>query len=61
MERLHKKSELAFAIVWIVLYVVSFSVADALSTFIGIEKIITAPLGVVLTLSCKKRKSKTTE
>lgn len=50
MKRLHKKSELLFAIVWISLYVVSFGVSDYLSGLLGIEKIITAPLSVFMVL-----------
>lgn len=44
MKKLYDKSELAFAILWIIIYCVSASFADQLSFNIGIEKIITAPL-----------------
>ena len=45
-KKLYEKNELLFAILWIVAYIVGFSVADQLSSLIGIEKIITALLGV---------------
>ena len=50
MKRLYKKSELAFAIIWIVFYVLVFSVADMLSAYLGYEKIITAPISVAVSL-----------
>ena len=50
MKRLYKKSELWFSIVWIIIYVVSFGISDYLSSLLGIEKIITAPLSVLLVL-----------
>lgn len=50
MKRLYKKSKLAFTLIWIAIYVTSFSLADKLSDTIGIQKIITAPLGLVLVL-----------
>lgn len=50
MNTLYQKNELAFALVWIVLYVVLFSVSDNLSEALGIEKLITAPLCIALSL-----------
>jgi len=50
MKKLYEKSELTFAIVWIVAYVVLFSAADNFSAALGIEKIITAPVGVSFAL-----------
>ena len=47
MNRLYKKSELMFSLVWIAMYVVLFSLSDSLSISLGIEKIITAPLGLI--------------
>ena len=44
MKKLYDKNELAFAILWIIIYCVSASIADKLSFNISIEKIITAPL-----------------
>lgn len=46
---LYRKNELTFAIVWIVLYVVLFSVADNISHELGTAKIITVPMcGVMM-------------
>lgn len=50
MKKLYEKNELTFAIVWIVAYVVLFSAADSFSESLGIAKVITAPVGVVLAL-----------
>ncbi len=50
MKKIYEKSELTFAIVWIIAYVVLFSAADSLSAFFGLEKVITAPMGVFLAL-----------
>ena len=49
MTKLYKKSELAFALVWIGVYVVSFSLADSVSASLGVEKCITLPLAAALT------------
>lgn len=48
MNRLYKKSELAFSIVWIVIYIVLMSAADGLSEFFSVEKSVTAPLSAVM-------------
>ncbi len=48
MNRLYKKSELAFSIVWIVAYVVLMSVADRVSEYLSVEKSVTAPLSLVM-------------
>jgi len=50
MKKLYEKNELTFAIVWIVAYIVLFSVADNLSESLGVAKIVTAPVGVFLAL-----------
>ena len=50
MKRLYEKSELVFAIIWIVFYVLVFSIADMLSAYLGYEKIITAPISVAVSL-----------
>lgn len=50
MKKLYEKSELAFAIIWIIVYVVLFSTADDISHSLEFEKIITAPAGVLLAL-----------
>ena len=50
MYRLYKKNELSFSLVWIIAYVVSFSLADSISASLGILKIITAPVCIIFTL-----------
>ncbi len=50
MKRLYDKNELTFALVWIGIYVLSFSLADGLSAKLGIEKLLTALVGLVLTV-----------
>lgn len=50
MKKLYEKSEIWFAVIWIVAYVVLFSMADDFSESMGFQKIITAPLCVFLTL-----------
>lgn len=48
MNRLYKKNELLFAIVWIAIYVLGLSVADNLSKMLGMEKIITVIVSILL-------------
>lgn len=50
MKKLYEKSEIWFAVIWIIVYVVLFSAADDFSKSLGVQKIITAPLCVLLTL-----------
>lgn len=50
MKRLYEKNELTFALIWIGIYVMSFSLADGLSELIGVEKLITAVVGLALML-----------
>ena len=50
MTKLYRKSEITFAILWIVAYVVLSSLADQLSESIGIEKSVTAALHAALSL-----------
>ncbi len=50
MKKLYEKSRLIFAIVWIVAYVVLFNVADGVSKDLGVEKSITAVVGLVMSL-----------
>ncbi len=50
MKKLYEKSELTFAIVWIVLYCVLLSLGDSISIKIGIEKAITLPIAAALSL-----------
>ena len=49
MNKLYKKNEIGFSIFWIVIYVVLFSLADNISRSIGIEKIITLIVGILIT------------
>ena len=50
MKGLYDKNELTFALIWIGIYVLSFSLADGLSARLGIEKLLTAVVGLVLTV-----------
>ena len=50
MTKLYQKSEISFAIVWIVAYVVLSSLADKLSETVGIIKSVTAVLHIVMSL-----------
>lgn len=49
MKRLYDKNPLTFSLIWISVYVVTFSIADSLSAMLGTEKVITAPLCAVMT------------
>lgn len=48
MLRLYQKDKLSFALVWIWIYVAALSLADALSGALGVEKSITALVGLAL-------------
>lgn len=50
MNRLYKKSEIWFAISWIIIYVVGTSIADEVSRLMGIEKIISVPYLLILSI-----------
>ena len=50
MTKLYKKSEITFAIVWIVAYVVLSSMADELSLSVGVTKSVTAVLHIAMSL-----------
>ena len=50
MTRLYQKSEITFAILWIVAYVVLTSIADQLSETVGVMKSVTAALHVAMSL-----------
>ena len=50
MKRLYEKNELLFALIWIGIYVVLFSFADELSGRIGVEKLVTAIVGITLSV-----------
>lgn len=49
MKKLYDKNELRFSLIWIVLYIVLFSLADGVSGVIGISKIVTVLVSVVMT------------
>ena len=49
MLKLYKKSELGFALLWIALYVVLLSVADSISMQLGTQKLVSAPMCIILT------------
>ena len=48
MQNIHKKNELFFALIWIAVYVIGISTADGFSEEIGILKVITLPVALVL-------------
>ena len=48
MNKLYQKSEITFAIFWIILYVVGSSIADGISDSIGILKLVTMLFHIVL-------------
>lgn len=50
MKRIYDTNELNFALIWIGVYVVLLSVGDSVSGKIGIAKIVTVPVCIVLTL-----------
>ena len=50
MKRIYSNNELAFSLLWISLYVVLMSAADGVSEMLGVAKIITAPLCIMMAL-----------
>ncbi|MCR4708536.1 MAG: CPBP family intramembrane metalloprotease [Clostridiales bacterium] len=50
MTKLYKKSEITFAILWIIAYVILSSIADQLSESVGIKKSLTAALHAAMSL-----------
>ena len=50
MNRLYIKNELLFAIIWIVIYVFGLGAADNLSKTLGMEKIITVVVSILLSV-----------
>lgn len=48
MKKLYQKSEIGFAIAWIILYCMAMSIGDSMSTDIGIAKGVTFPIAFVL-------------
>ena len=49
MKKLFDKSEIWFAVIWIIVYLVGSSAADIISAQIGFEKAVTLPFHVILT------------
>ncbi|MBR4101816.1 MAG: CPBP family intramembrane metalloprotease [Oscillospiraceae bacterium] len=50
MRKLFEKSEIWFAVMWIIIYVVGFSTADSISESMGIPKLVTAVFAIVLSV-----------
>ena len=50
MKRLYDKNAFGFSLLWIGVYVVGLSLADGISSAVGVEKIITAPLSTCMTV-----------
>lgn len=50
MTKLYRKSEITFAILWIIAYVILSSLADQMSESIGIAKCVTAALHILMSL-----------
>ena len=48
LKKLYDKSQILFAVAWIVAYCVLLSVGDALSALIGIDKSVTLVIGIIL-------------
>ena len=50
MKKLFQKDEVWFAVFWIILYVIGFANADAISESMGIPKLLTVPFGLLLSV-----------
>ena len=50
LKKLYDKSKIWFAVAWIIAYCVLISVGDSLSAEIGIEKSVTLPIGILLSV-----------
>lgn len=48
MKRFFEKNELGFSLMWVGIYIVSFSIFDGVSGDLGIDKLITAPAGTLM-------------
>ena len=48
LKKLYEKSEIGFAVAWIIAYVVIVSTADNISADLGIEKVVTLPILIAL-------------
>lgn len=51
IKKLYNKSEIGFAIVWIISYVLFASIGDYLSTLLGISKVVTLPILMALSIA----------
>lgn len=50
MKKLYDKDPVWFAVLWIVIYVLGFGNADNLSEALGVPKLLTLPMGILLSL-----------
>lgn len=50
LKKIYDKSEIWFAVLWIIAYCVALSMADSLSSYVGVEKSVTFPVGLLLSL-----------
>ena len=50
LNKLYEKSKIGFAILWIVAYCVLMSVGDGLSSTVGVEKSVTLPIALLLSV-----------
>ncbi len=50
IKKLYEKNEVTFSVIWIAAYVILFSAADSFSESLKIQKIITAPVGILFAL-----------
>lgn len=48
MKRIYEKNEVTFSIIWILIYVITMSMADYFSYLVEIEKVFTMPLSITL-------------
>ncbi len=48
MKKLYEKSELAFSIIWIIVYCILMSVGDSFSAEVGINSIVSLPVALVM-------------
>ncbi|MDD3333997.1 MAG: CPBP family intramembrane metalloprotease [Eubacteriales bacterium] len=51
LKKLYEKSEIWFALFWIILYVVGATTGDVISEMVGYDKIITLPIVAILSIS----------
>ena len=48
LKKLYDKSDILFAVVWIIAYCLFFSLGDLISSLIGVDKSVTLPIGILL-------------